>query len=61
MKCECCSAETVGYALYDYCAACSKNLCAKCMTESRCRDSKDGRHDPSAAAHEPQAPDKPAH
>lgn len=37
MKCEGgCGMETTGYALFDYCAECSKNLCPKCMAKGCC-------------------------
>lgn len=36
MKCERCQAETKDYALHDYCAKCSKNLCDACMAKGCC-------------------------
>lgn len=36
MRCERCQASTAGYQLHDYCAACSKNLCEKCMAVGCC-------------------------
>lgn len=36
MNCENCGKATVGYELHDYCAICSKNLCADCMAEGHC-------------------------
>jgi hypothetical protein len=36
MNCERCKASPVGYALFDYCATCSKNLCPKCMAAGCC-------------------------
>ena len=36
MKCERCHKESEGYNLHDYCAKCSKNLCAVCMTKGCC-------------------------
>jgi hypothetical protein len=36
MKCERCRVETTGYALHDFCAKCSKNLCKKCMANGCC-------------------------
>lgn len=36
-KCERCGASPVGdYGLLDYCSACSKNLCPKCMEDGCC-------------------------
>lgn len=37
MKCERCKVEATGYDLHDYCALCSKNLCATCMANGCCR------------------------
>jgi hypothetical protein len=37
MKCERCKIEAVGYALHDYCATCSKNLCDVCMVNGCCK------------------------
>jgi hypothetical protein len=36
VRCERCGAGTAGLDLHDYCAACSKNLCAKCMAAGCC-------------------------
>ena len=46
--CERCGAEPEGnaYALHDYCAFCSKNLCPRCMAEGTCVESQTGRHEP---------------
>jgi hypothetical protein len=36
-KCEGCGARPVGeFALLDYCATCSRNLCAACMAAGCC-------------------------
>lgn len=36
-KCERCGAQPSGdYDLHDYCARCSKNLCAECMAKGCC-------------------------
>jgi hypothetical protein len=35
-KCEKCSAAAKGFALFDYCASCSKNLCEACMKLGCC-------------------------
>lgn len=34
--CERCEATAEGYALWDYCAECSKNLCDACMKAGCC-------------------------
>jgi len=34
--CEACGAEPAAYNLFDYCAECSKNLCAACMKKGCC-------------------------
>lgn len=36
MKCERCGKSASGYALFDYCAECSKNLCPDCMERGHC-------------------------
>ena len=36
MKCERCGKGTQGYDLFDYCANCSRNLCAGCMEKGCC-------------------------
>ena len=37
MKCERCGVAPKGkYELHDYCAECSKNLCAACFETGRC-------------------------
>lgn len=36
MKCERCGKGTTGYDLHDYCALCSRNLCADCMEKGCC-------------------------
>lgn len=36
MTCERCGAETKGWALFDYCAHCSMNLCPDCMKKGCC-------------------------
>jgi hypothetical protein len=35
-KCEKCGAKPVGYNLFDYCANCSRDLCAECMEKGCC-------------------------
>jgi len=35
-SCERCGAKPEGFALLDYCAVCSKDLCAKCMAQGCC-------------------------
>lgn len=34
--CERCRAAPEGFGLHDYCEACSKNLCEKCMADGCC-------------------------
>lgn len=36
MNCEKCGKGTTAYQLFDYCSACSKNLCADCMKAGCC-------------------------
>lgn len=36
MNCERCGATPTSYELLDYCATCSKNLCADCMKAGCC-------------------------
>lgn len=36
MKCERCGVGITGYDLHDFCAACSRNLCEKCMAKGCC-------------------------
>ena len=36
MNCEKCGKATKGYELHDYCAVCSRNLCADCMAKGHC-------------------------
>ena len=36
MNCERCGKPSGGYDLHDYCAYCSKNLCAECMETGCC-------------------------
>jgi hypothetical protein len=51
--CERCGAEPEGnaYALHDYCAFCSKNLCPRCMEDGTCSEAPNGpgRHEPERA------------
>lgn len=44
MTCEGCGARTEGFALFDYCEHCSKNLCATCLKITKCREPDDGVH-----------------
>lgn len=30
--------------MHDYCAACSKDLCEKCLADGKCRETSDGKH-----------------
>lgn len=34
--CERCGASAGGWALFDYCAHCSRNLCDECMEKGCC-------------------------
>lgn len=36
MECERCGAMPTGFNLFDYCAICHQNLCAKCMENGCC-------------------------
>lgn len=36
MVCERCGVKAEGYALFDYCAVCGRNLCDACMQRGCC-------------------------
>jgi len=38
------------YHMHDYCAHCSKDLCAACLAAGKCRDSPTGKHETESDA-----------